>query len=248
MIPFIVFSALLLIYLISAFWIGEHRQVYIVNGLKDPYSVRINGQELSLMPLRPTPIQIKEGSLRIEPVKGCDTLEPVSAKVVTNFFSRPFVTRTFVLNPDKAAIIVRKKIYYAPKGRESSSVPENKMEFFVNKQFYVFGRVDYLFEPFPDTIKLQSSSATAKTRLYVLGQDGDLSEAERVAIYLQGTADKEDAIAYLKERLRHEPQSTALIFNLAEIADPETFIATAKPYLVTAAGVHPLASCLPGCC
>ncbi|MHC4213958.1 MAG: hypothetical protein ACYSWP_11350 [Planctomycetota bacterium] len=229
-IPYIIFSALMLTYLISAFWIGEHRQVYIVNGLKKPYSVRINGQNLRLIPLHPIPIQIEEGSLRIEPVKGCNTLEPASVEIITNFFSRPFVTRTFVLNPDKAAIITRQTTHYIAKDRKSATVPKNKTEFFANKQLYTFGSVDYLFKPFPVTIKVESSSATERSRLYIFGQDGDLTEAERLAIYLQ-QVDKEESVLYLKERLKHEPQSVILIFGFVQLVDPETFIATARPYL-----------------
>jgi tetratricopeptide (TPR) repeat protein len=229
-VPYVIFSALLITYLISACWIGQHRQVYLVNGLKKAYSVRVNSKELKLVPLRPMPLQIQEGLLRIEPVKPDDTLSPVSVNVTTNFFTRPFVTRTFVLNPDKTAIIVRQTMHYIPKNEEAASTPENKYECHANKQCHIFGSVNYLFEPYPDTIKMQSSSSVAKTRLYILGQDGDISYEERIAAYVQNV-EKEQAIGYLEGLLKYDPQSVMLIYKLAEMAAPETFLTIAKPYL-----------------
>ncbi len=229
-IPLLILAAVISIYLISAIRTGENRKIYLVNGLAEEYSVRVNGQEHRLMPLQPTGIKTGEGLIEVEPVKGNMLPEPMSVTIKTNFFTRPFVKKTYILNPDKVAILAKDKIFYVPDNQPVFSSQEPVCEFFSNQSLYCFGKVNYLFERFPGTIKLSGNKSEHRTRLYVLGQDGDLSYESRLAAYLE-YAGTEKMKQYIQARLKFTPQDPTLIYLLSQTGEPEVFRTVSKPFL-----------------
>src|SRR6266851_6232264 len=93
---------LLIWYLVAAFQMGKARQVFLVNGLDKPYAALINGREQNLQPRATRSIELPEGEIDI---RFADLpLAPVQCRIETPFFTRPFTSRTFIINPDQLAI------------------------------------------------------------------------------------------------------------------------------------------------
>jgi tetratricopeptide (TPR) repeat protein len=109
----LILLGLLCWYLGAAVSMGRDRQVYLVNGADQPYAVAVNGREVRLAPGAATPVRLPEGEVTVEPRDGKPGLEAVRCRVETPLWSRPFLRRTFVINPDRVAVLIREQAEYA---------------------------------------------------------------------------------------------------------------------------------------
>jgi len=158
----IVVAALLAIYLVSAYVAGMSRDVYFVNGLSKPYTVKVNGAAHLLRPLWPASVSVPEGAVVVEVGDG-PNIASQTFEVRTSFWSRPFVKKTFVINPDGVAPVLVVKTYYAA---DNVIVPADEQTVYIGDSFYEFGRLDYVFEAFPPKVQMSSEKKkVAKERL-----------------------------------------------------------------------------------
>jgi len=160
--------AVVISYLAYCYLMGENHTVYVVNGLEYPYTVLINGKSYNLLPRSEIGVRIKEGTVKIEVPDKKIGIEPEQVQIKTEFLSRPFSQKVFVLNPDRTAIILWQEMLYAVDADISKpvNIPES---IYINKHFYEFDKIDYAFEEFPHQIKLPSGSKTGrKTRVELL--------------------------------------------------------------------------------
>jgi tetratricopeptide (TPR) repeat protein len=61
----VVLAMLLVAYAVVCFVQGRRREVYLVNALHKPYTVRLNGQPYTLQPRTATPVRVEEGELAV---------------------------------------------------------------------------------------------------------------------------------------------------------------------------------------
>ncbi|MCB2155065.1 hypothetical protein KQI84_09270 [bacterium] len=159
----------LLGWLFAAWYSGQHREVYLVNGLMKPYSVRVNGGEaIRLHPGSPVPIEVREGILNIVPEPGDYEIEPKTVLVETGFFGRPIASPIFVINPDQAAMLESVLTHYYPKDMPVSQVPENVVHLLAGDVLVRKDHVDYVFERFPEKLQLSDNKLAKRTRLTVV--------------------------------------------------------------------------------
>src|SRR5262249_29040417 len=112
-----------LAYLAVAFIMGLRRQVFLVNGLDHVYTVRINGATQSLAPNSTTKFRLAEGDVKLEMVDPPLSLPASeSFSIRTNLWTRPFASHTFVINPDRTAIVRRARVFYSS-GSSGGSPP-----------------------------------------------------------------------------------------------------------------------------
>ncbi len=105
-----------------------------------------------------------EGSIPVEVADPKLGIEPAVAVVETNFFARPFLSPTFVVNPDRAALVVWEKAHYAA---NPADAPPNEHKLAGNRVVHEFSSVSHVFESFPQQIKVEGKKGT-RTRVGTL--------------------------------------------------------------------------------
>jgi tetratricopeptide (TPR) repeat protein len=209
----LILLALLAWYLGAAVWVGRHRQVYLVNGSDTPYTVTVNGHEQRLTPGAATPVTLPEGEVTVEFRDPRPGLEPVHCRVETSFWSRPFVGRMFVINPDRVAVLVREQAEYADKPGQVDPPTAH-----VGDSLYAFDRVDCPFEPLPQTVEVEEGHRIVKTRVGLvsgLTSQGRLRVASMVL-------DRPQQLAYARRLLDLNPNdAVALTWLLGQLGDAD---------------------------
>jgi Flp pilus assembly protein TadD len=213
---------LLCSYLGAAFWIGQNRKVFFVNGANRPYTIAINGQEQQLAPGVATAIRVPEGEITLESRDPRAPFDPVQCRIESPFFSRPFARRTFVVNPDRFAFIVWQEVVYAEK-----PVDEEKSKIYVGEPLYTFEGINYEFEEFPQQIELKGTKTVTKTRI---GTVPRLSSVGRLNGMMR-FADEPHQIDYAKRWLRFEPADVLFFAVLVSRMNEQEAIAYIKPHL-----------------
>jgi tetratricopeptide (TPR) repeat protein len=210
------------IYLGAAFWIGQHRKVYLVNGTTKPYSVVVQGQEYNLPPSGGLRICVPEGEVKVsfsDPKLG---LEPIETRIETNFWGRPFVGRTFIINPDQSAIILEEETYYAAFNPPQAGPPAVHF----GQSFYSLSRFDYEFENFPEAIQAQKNEQLRRTRVTI----SPYATPEIRLGWIQGL-DKTEQIKFCQKLLRIEPNNIFVLNWLAYRLSPREAISLLEPRL-----------------
>ena len=168
-------ALLLAAYLVVAWVQGMSRQVFVVNGLGKPYTVLLNGERYDLTPQRATAVRLPEGRVRVEIADAPAGIEPETVTIATSLWTRPFSGATFVINPDRAAVLEKIRVFYADIHR-SSHQPQVTLA--AGQVLHRFDGLDYVFEPLPDQITVSDKSdAVARDALGVYGQDYGFSPA-----------------------------------------------------------------------
>jgi tetratricopeptide (TPR) repeat protein len=214
-------------YLGAAVWMGQARKIYLVSGWNQPYTVAVNGQEEVLQPGAVTPLRIREGQVAIELRDPNVVLEPDLCRVETPFFSRPFRSDTFVINPDHLAIVVLEQSEYSATPRPAQEPPR----LLLGDGFYSFHGIDYEFSPFPPTLQAEKGQTIRKTRVTlapnltseqklsvagrVLDEKGQMAYAQRLVrldatdvyplYWVLGKLTTDEAVEFLKPRLADRP-------------------------------------------
>jgi hypothetical protein len=143
--------------------------------------------------------------------------------VETPFFSRPFRGRTFVINPDRLALVVREHAEYAEFPRAAETPPE----LHVGEVLYAFQGIDYQFTPFPESLKLKHGQTLHKTGLSVVP---NLSSERRLSIVSQ-KLDEPQRLEYAKRLLRFDPKDLLVLSWLLDQIEDREAIAFLQPGL-----------------
>jgi tetratricopeptide (TPR) repeat protein len=205
LIPPVVALGLLSWYLGAAVWKGQARQVYLVNGSNKPYKVAVNGQERSLTPGAAVPVRVPEGDIAVDLHELEVVRDPVHCRVETNFFTRPFTSRTFVINPDKLAVLTREEAEYA-----LTPAPPGRPEFLTGNVLYTFAGIDYEFTPFPQTLQVKKGQTLKKTRVAV---EPITSTEERLNLVTH-LLDEKEAKDYVQRFLEFEADDVVALYWL----------------------------------
>ena len=229
-------AAAAVVYLGVAAYMGRSRTAWLVSGLPVNSTVEVGGTTYDLPKFETRKIVLAEGLVKFR-VKtfgagdggvGVAVETPVqTATVHTPFLTRPFSGTTFVLNPDGAAILVHSESTYVPDTQTPPTQPEP--EVLAGEHLYAVKGLDYVFEKFPDTIKIEGTKHVTKHNLE-LYRPTDATRA--IAVLLQ-TAGRPAAEKYLAARLAltPAPDDGRLPLLAAAILPPDQAIAAMRPGL-----------------
>ncbi|MFL5245815.1 MAG: tetratricopeptide repeat protein [Gemmataceae bacterium] len=213
LIPLVLLVGSVIAYLGSALWIGHNRKVYLVNGLDKPYTVSVNGAEHTLGPQTATPVRIPEGTVSVEFPDGKVPFEPAQCEIESNFWSRPFVSRTFVINPDRLAIIAREETTYSDNPQNFDPPPEVH----VGELLCTFSGLDFEFTEFPSSMNASKGASITKSRVTL---DRIATPQQRIGL-LASYGTPAQQIDYAKRLLQVDPGNTLFLYWIAATADPE---------------------------
>jgi tetratricopeptide (TPR) repeat protein len=153
------------LYFWSAISTGQGRKVSVVNGLPIAYTATINGVEVPLQPFSHVTRSFPEGDLAVAVVDPKLQIPAGTATIQTNFWARPFLSKTFLINPDQCAIVHWQKAYYASNPADAKP-HENDLR--VGQLLHEFGQIDHPFEEFPGQVKVKQGGTTSRTRVSLM--------------------------------------------------------------------------------
>ncbi len=119
-------------------------------------------------------------------------------RIATPFFSRPFSSKTFVLNPDQSAILLWEETEYVATGKPQ---PQDRAEVHMAKLVHEFSDVNYEFAPFPPTLTIKENERTKKTRLELISGLNGMARLQLATTKL----DEAGQLAYAHRRLAFDP-------------------------------------------
>ena len=217
----------LAIYLAVGLAQGFSRQVVLVNGTAQPYEATIGGQRFHLAPMTHRWVDLAEGEYPVaivdRPLVATQTIS-----IRTPLWKRPFMSRTFVVNPDAAALLVTEYARYTRDANASSGDDDEAYRLHVGQRCYAFADIDYPFEHFPDSLRLERSGGEVK-RQRVFQVTGLSATAEAGVLLRDG--DAAAAAQCLKNRICAEPASGQHVMLLLGVMQPAEAIAALRPGL-----------------
>ncbi|HEX8912872.1 MAG TPA: hypothetical protein VF796_10970 [Humisphaera sp.] len=156
---------------------GYTRGVYVVNGLRRPYTVLVNGERVVLAPLSATRVRVGQGPVTVEVAEGLHVAAPtLRDELRTPLLLRPMRSPTLVFNPDRAAILFDEEVEY---GGYPFAFRSNPYTMYSGEGVYRFERIDYAFEPAPATIEGRSGDRRRRLAQVVDGTPADALELLR---------------------------------------------------------------------
>ena len=212
------------IYFGSAIWIGQSRRVYLVNGVGQTYGISVQGTNYDLPPNSVTPIHVPEGDIQVSFRDAKAGLEPVNVHIETSFWTRPFGGHTFVINPDRSAIIIEESaLFAAAKANVNANAPrEDDKPPHYGQTFYSLAGFDYEFQNFPQTLQINEHEVVRKTRVTL---EPALTPEARFNVMQKLTPEQQ--VPFCKTVLRLDPHNEFLLGWLAmQLPDDEflTFV------------------------
>ena len=218
-------AAVVLCYLFAAFMAGRARTVYVVSGLSQPYTIVINGARHTVSPGAATVIHIPEGTVVLQADPDGLPFPSQQLEISTPFFTRPFLDRTFVINPDQAAPLVHE----SPKGSAGPDGPPVETAFHLGGTLYTFDDLASIFGNAVLGAKPGSDPEAPVARVHFLG-DGRM-HPDDVLQTLAHNVGPETAVQLAVARLRYEPDNTRYLRFLQFNTDPKQFVELIRPGL-----------------
>lgn len=221
--PKIIFPALLvlglMIYTINAFLLGLSREVYLVNGLDEPYSIEVNGDKIDLQPMSRKTVKLAEGTIKVD-ILGLNSEEKsLTVNINTPFWTRPINKPILVINPDKVAVFLWQETQYTVKEIATANyVPP--YHYYAGKHFYKIDSVDYLFKEFPETLMMEEGTKKVKSQLIQLNK----SELISYQMDILNQLDPEDILSYTKAKLNYDPDNETNLYIYLSYCDTESAI------------------------
>ena len=159
-------------------YIASNRSVTVVNGLKSPITVSMDGSKSVQVPGGgQSSVVLGEGRHEAEVTTPAATYPKMAFEVSSDWWERFFRQPVYIIDPTKSAAVIWEEATYVRQGIEA---PDSRYELKLGETFSSHAHVDYRFLPFPDEIKLGKSRSIVKTRVDVLHEDvADLVQRAR---------------------------------------------------------------------
>lgn len=212
-------------------WIqGSRREVCLVNGLERSYVALLNGESHALPPLSVTKVRLGEGDVTVQISDAPATIGPETVTIRTPFLTRPFSNETFVINPDRTAILQRTRVHYVPRDR-GGPAPLPDESYFAGSTLHHFTGLDHVFEDMPASIKMDSHAASvSKEGLYLAGQDAEAA-SPYLLLGLKDELGPEAVVQIARRHLLLEPQQTRYLSILLHTGKPAEVAEFLRPGL-----------------
>jgi len=204
-----------------AWSLGRSRNVWLVNGLDRAYDVRISGKVFHLMPHDARQVQVAEGDLTVVSADEAVPFSDQTCRVSTPFLKRPFVKPTFVINPDRTALVYEEEALFsqaAPKSLEE--MDHHKL--YVGEAVYAFSQVDYPFDEFPDKVSAADGGADVLKKKVALWTIGTMDQKCRL---LRRELGNTAAATYAENLAVCNPENQTVLMHLAVLMPKEQVIA-----------------------
>jgi hypothetical protein len=203
---------------------------FLVSGLDHPYTVLINGKQVTLKPhQRIQADMLVFGENKIEPAGGYEFIPGSVFEIDVPWYKRAFDNSLVVVNPDQGAILLWERTGYAyPKPRDNETGHGFRLS--GGQSCHVYPSIDYPFQIFPATIQTPADGTVVyRTRV----SDMNKYEPQKIVQLLLEEKQERALHSYLRAKLRSPQSDTTTIHLGASLLPREQFLALAEPRLAT---------------
>lgn len=199
---------------------------YVVNGLSRPYTVVINGENISVKGFaRARAPMVRYGRNSIRPGAEAGFLGESTFTADVSWWQRVFGSPVIVVNPDQAAVVMWERTGYS-----KSTVPDSAYQFRMSagQTAHSFNDIDFPFQEFPSEITTQQSSGILyRTRVTTF----DTSDTSHLIQILLGNDQTPVLQAHLRAKLRANDVDDSSVYLASHFLSAEDFAALAEPRL-----------------
>lgn len=188
-------------------------EVWFVNGLDRPYTVRVQDQVINLPPFRPVAVRLAEGDWRIEPQANAAGIPPETVSHRTGYWSRPFKRDVLVVNPDRCAVLLFDRVQYG-----HGQGQEQKTRARTGDVLYQCGRQHYCFRDPEKSILTQSVSGETRTWLHLPTAGENVPD---IAHWLEDGAGQGQGVRHALRRAALDPDDEDWLEAALAEATPE---------------------------
>lgn len=186
-------------------YLATHQTLYVVNRFQSPASISIEGgKAISIRTNGFQEVTIPQGTITISSSVGGRNLKPATFVISDTFFESLLSEKTYVYNVGSSAVVLWETTTYSTR----ENVPDNsEYRIHVGQSFLTFGKIDYLFKEFPDSIMIKGTSDEKKSRIAILESD----PVTLVDFLLDEVKDYSELIPYMESHLEDNHHSTGLL-------------------------------------
>jgi tetratricopeptide (TPR) repeat protein len=211
--------------------IATHRELHVVNGFEVPLAVQLDQrQPLTVKPHERTVVAMTEGVHHALVTHDGKKLIDEPFEMGTDYLSRWFSSPVFVYNAAGGAPLAWEETTYAV-----NPVDEGAATVALRPGLVQYDDVDFVFEEFPATIKLEGGKSVKRSRVTIV-----TIRPEQIVLLPAEMATAEDKLAYLERHLRTDPDSKLLVQTYVNAAALEQQLDRAKKFLAAGLDEHPL--------
>jgi tetratricopeptide (TPR) repeat protein len=199
----IVIFALVVLFLIANWYLGNHQPLHVVNQLPADATVTVPGHDpLVISPGERKLVKAPEGRYDINIQVEKNPPQPVRVDISNKWYERFFSNKLFILDVAAAAVIIWEETTY--KENPQPNDPYN-YRLYVGEPFITIDKVNYKFEPFPETIPLESGDSESRTRVDIFRAAPNIM----AAILVDAKIAPQKILTYLEAHLGiiHEDES-----------------------------------------
>ncbi len=225
---FAVFALVLVVVILGAvrFWLSQV-PVFVVNGTDQAYDVEIGGERKTLASNSHTAMTLSSGSIDVKIVSGPLSGTTDTVQIDMNLLDRVLSNPVLVVNPDQIAIIEwEQQGFYDSSSNSGES--DYDFEYVFGKTVHKFDDIDFVFEPFPQQVWVNSSTQVEmRTRVSL----PNYLTVEDIASIVQESGDAIVAERYLRTALRIAPDTTEYLDGLHNVLGDAQFMAAIEDRL-----------------
>jgi hypothetical protein len=158
-----VIFALVVLFLIANWYLSTHQPLHVVNQLPADAKVTIPGHDpLVISPGERKIVKVPEGVYGVDIQVEKNPSETVQVNISNKWYERFFSNKLFILNIAGAAVIMWEETTYSETPKPDDPY---KYRLYVGESFITIDKVNFKFEPFPETISLESGEPELRTRV-----------------------------------------------------------------------------------
>lgn len=198
-----VIFALVALFFIANWYLGTHQPLHVLNQLPADATVTVPGHDpLVICPGERKVVKVPEGRYNINIQVEKNPSHPVRVDISNKWYERFFSNKLFILNVARAAVIIREETTYSETPQPDDPY---KYRLYVGESFITIDKVNYKFEPFPETISLESGDSELRTRVDIFRAAPNIM----AAILVEANIAPQKILTYLEAHLGiiHEDES-----------------------------------------
>lgn len=204
--------ALVALFFIASWYLSSHQPLHVVNQLPADATVTVPGHDpLVISPGERKIVKVPEGQYEVNIQVENYPSQPVRVDISNEWYERFFSNKLFILNVARAAVIMWEETTYSESPQPNDPY---KYRLYVGESFITIDKTNYKFEPFPETISLDSGSSELRSRVDIFRAAPNIM----AAILVEANIAPRKILTYLEAHLGviHEDEnllSTYLILS-----------------------------------
>lgn len=194
-------------------YIANNRKVHVVNGLKVPMKLVIDGNiHVKTKPGSFSKIRLSEGTHQVEITSPEEFAGEKEFSMSSGRLGRFFKDPAFVLDPTQSSIVLWEQTTYS-KVPSIAVDPDQKSEVHLGQLLTYYDDVDFIFRRFPDSIEVEGGGKKLRTRVSMY-RDSVVDVLENYG----GELEHDDLLDFVERCLLASPRAADLPNYYLQIA------------------------------